>query len=67
MYGKQGIPQYTSVWNCMTKTFKYEGIKGFYRGIQANFCRQMTYSTLRCWIYEDLKRMSRVIRNKIFT
>ena len=26
----------------------------------------MTYSTLRCWIYEDVKKLSRKIRNAIF-
>ena len=67
MGGKQGIPEYRNTGHAVKHTFSTEGLKGFYRGLSANVCRQMTYSTIRVWIYNDVKKASRMIRNKIFT
>lgn len=43
----------------MTGTFAYvvrtEGVRGLYNGISASLLRQLTYSTVRFGIYEELK------------
>ncbi|KAH7017232.1 mitochondrial carrier domain-containing protein [Ilyonectria destructans] len=36
--------------------FKTDGILGFYSGISASLLRQMTYSTIRFGIYEEMKQ-----------
>ncbi|KXL49026.1 MAG: hypothetical protein FE78DRAFT_76698 [Acidomyces sp. 'richmondensis'] len=40
------------------RIFRNEGILGFYSGISASVLRQMTYSTVRFGIYEELKHQA---------
>jgi solute carrier family 25 citrate transporter 1 len=39
MQGIMAHQQYTSTWDCVFKTFKREGIPGFYTGIFPRLCR----------------------------
>ena len=39
MNGKEGMPTYTGLGDCMKKTFKNSGVSGFYRGISAALTR----------------------------
>lgn len=56
MNGKEGMPSYKSFTDCITQTFGAKGISGFYKGASAAFLRQLTYSTVRMWAYENINR-----------
>jgi len=56
MNGKEGMPSYKSFTDCIAQTFKVKGIQGFYKGASAAFLRQLTYSTVRMWAYENINR-----------
>jgi hypothetical protein len=56
MNGKEGIPNYTSLQDCLVKTFKQSGIRGFYKGFSAALLRQGTYSPVRIYVYEKIKK-----------
>ena len=56
MNGKEGMPSYKSFSDCIVQTFKAKGIIGFYKGASAAFLRQLTYSTVRMWAYENINR-----------
>ncbi|KIW06301.1 uncharacterized protein PV09_02767 [Verruconis gallopava] len=43
---------------------KQDGIKGLYRGLSASILRQMTYSTTRFGVYEELKQIFATKREK---
>lgn len=36
--------------------FRHEGARGFYQGLSASLVRQVTYSTIRFGLYEELKQ-----------
>lgn len=56
MNGKEGMPSYKSFSDCILQTFNSKGLTGFYKGASAAFLRQLTYSTVRMWAYENLNR-----------
>lgn len=56
MNGKEGMPSYKSFTDCIVQTFHAKGIPGFYKGASAAFLRQLTYSTVRMWAYENINR-----------
>jgi hypothetical protein len=39
MNGKQGMPNYSSLGNCIKTTLKLNGIKGFFKGVNAALIR----------------------------
>jgi hypothetical protein len=39
MNGKEGIPNYTSLSDCLIKTYTSKGIRGFYKGFSAALFR----------------------------
>ena len=50
------MPSYKSFTDCIVQTFKAKGLVGFYKGASAAFLRQLTYSTVRMWAYENINR-----------
>jgi hypothetical protein len=50
------MPNYTSLGNCITTTLKLNGIKGFFKGVNAALIRQAPYSSSRMFVYEYMKR-----------
>lgn len=42
-------------WTCV-RIYQADGIRGFYSGISASLVRQLTYSTVRFAIYEEMKQ-----------
>ncbi|KRX00255.1 Mitochondrial carrier domain [Pseudocohnilembus persalinus] len=56
MNGKQGLPSYTGLLDCVKKTLKSDGLKGFYRGVSPAIYRQLVYSSTRVTLYELIKR-----------
>ncbi|KAL4491779.1 hypothetical protein ABPG72_006034 [Tetrahymena utriculariae] len=56
MNGKQGMPSYSGFGDCIKKTLNTTGFRGFYKGLSAALFRQITYSSVRMWVYENIKR-----------
>lgn len=56
MNGKEGMPTYKGFSDCIAQTFNSKGLTGFYKGASAAFLRQLTYSTVRMWAYEQINR-----------
>ena len=56
MNGKEGMPSYKSFFDCIVQTYKAKGVPAFYKGASAAFLRQLTYSTVRMWAYENINQ-----------
>jgi hypothetical protein len=56
MNGKAGLPHYTGTVNCISITLNQNGITGFYKGISAAILRQITYSSVKIYVYEHFKK-----------
>ena len=47
---------YDSLRECIVSTWKYEGIKGFYKGLVPNLVRTVPASIITFYTYELLRR-----------
>ncbi len=52
----EGAPAYTGTLDCMQKTWRREGLRGFYRGFLANLLRVAPQSALTLLLYERIRR-----------
>ena len=48
---------YTSDWDCVKQTYKFEGVRGFYKGLLPCFMRQCPQVILMWMIFEQYKNM----------
>ncbi|KAJ9469174.1 putative mitochondrial 2-oxoglutarate/malate carrier protein [Diplonema papillatum] len=51
------LTHYTSDWDCVVKTWKYEGVRGFYKGLLPCFMRQCPQVIFMWMIFEQYKRI----------
>ena len=53
--GRARARQYNSVFSTGAEIVRHEGVRGLYKGIQASWVREGTYSSLRMGLYEPIK------------
>ncbi|KAJ9466823.1 putative mitochondrial 2-oxoglutarate/malate carrier protein [Diplonema papillatum] len=54
--GVSSLVHYTSDWECVKRTYKIEGIRGFYKGLIPCFMRQCPQVILMWMIFEQYKK-----------
>ncbi|XP_014507611.1 folate transporter 1, chloroplastic isoform X6 [Vigna radiata var. radiata] len=59
-----GVPRYMDTWHVVKETARFEGIRGYYRGITANLLKNAPASSITFIVYENvLKLLKPTIRN----
>ncbi|WVZ25240.1 hypothetical protein V8G54_003784 [Vigna mungo] len=59
-----GVPRYLDTWHVVKETARFEGIRGFYKGITANLLKNAPASSITFIVYENvLKLLKPTIRN----
>ncbi|XP_014507691.1 folate transporter 1, chloroplastic isoform X2 [Vigna radiata var. radiata] len=59
-----GVPRYMDTWHVVKETARFEGIRGFYKGITANLLKNAPASSITFIVYENvLKLLKPTIRN----
>ncbi|KAK8673250.1 hypothetical protein V6N13_111599 [Hibiscus sabdariffa] len=54
-----GIPRYTNSWHVVKATARYEGFRGFYKGINPNLLRNVPASSITFLVYENVLKFLR--------
>ena len=57
----KSVPKYDGIIDCLKKVYKYEGIKGFYRGLLANYVKTGPTLAIQFWTIEYLNK---ILNNK---
>lgn len=47
---------YRNIFDCFVKTFKYEGVRGLYKGFVANYCRVAPHTMLNLTFWDLFKK-----------
>ncbi|XP_017417640.1 folate transporter 1, chloroplastic isoform X4 [Vigna angularis] len=59
-----GVPRYMDTWHVVKETARFEGIRGYYRGITANLLKNAPASSITFIVYENvLKLLKPTTRN----
>ena len=67
----QGMPginmhKYEGLWDCAKKIEKFEGVRGFYRGIVPNFMKTIPAISMSYVVFENMKKILTEERNKLY-
>lgn len=57
-----GIPVYTHSWDVVKETARFEGLRGFYRGITANLLKNVPAASITFIVYENVLNMLKLAR-----
>ncbi|KAK1310352.1 hypothetical protein QJS10_CPA08g00152 [Acorus calamus] len=60
--GSDGIPKYMNSWHVIKDTFRFEGIRGFYRGMTSNLLKNVPASSITFVVYENVLSLLRLTR-----
>lgn len=53
----EGIPRYMDSWHVVKGTARYEGLRGFYKGITANVLKNAPAASITFIVYENVLNM----------
>lgn len=56
---KEGIPRYMNSWHVVKETARFEGIRGFYKGITPNLLKNVPASSITFIVYENVLKLLR--------
>ncbi|XP_052191386.1 folate transporter 1, chloroplastic isoform X2 [Diospyros lotus] len=59
---KDGIPIYMDSWHVVKETARFEGLRGFYRGITANLLKNVPAASVTFVVYENVLNMLKLAR-----
>ncbi|VFQ59388.1 unnamed protein product [Cuscuta campestris] len=59
-----GIHRYTDSLHAVKETARFEGIRGFYKGITANLLKNVPASAVTFVVYEDVLKLFKLVRSK---
>ncbi|XP_031107100.1 folate transporter 1, chloroplastic isoform X2 [Ipomoea triloba] len=57
-----GIPRYVDSWHVVKETARFEGVRGFYRGITANLLKNVPAASVTFIVYENVLNMLKLAR-----
>ncbi|KAL2455908.1 Folate transporter 1 [Abeliophyllum distichum] len=60
----EGIPRYMDSWHVVKETLRYEGLRGFYKGITANVLKNAPAASITFIVYENVLNMLKFPRMK---
>ncbi|KAL3527151.1 hypothetical protein ACH5RR_011807 [Cinchona calisaya] len=59
-----GTPRYMDSWHVIKETARYEGLRGFYKGITANVLKNVPAASITFIVYENVLNMLKLARFK---
>ncbi|PAN45176.1 hypothetical protein PAHAL_9G099300 [Panicum hallii] len=62
--GSDGTPKYSNSWHVVKETAKYEGVRGFYRGITSNLLKNLPAASLTFVVYENVVKLFKAAKEK---
>jgi len=62
--GSDGTPKYSNSWHVVKETAKYEGLRGFYRGITSNLLKNLPAASLTFVVYENVIKLFKAAKEK---
>ncbi|CAM8948563.1 unnamed protein product [Rhodiola kirilowii] len=62
--GNDGIPRYMHTWHVMKETARFEGLKGFYRGITPNILKNAPAASITFVVYENVLKLLKSTRTE---
>lgn len=62
--GSDGTPKYSDSWHVVKETARYEGVRGFYRGITSNLLKNLPAASLTFVVYENVIKLFRAAKEK---
>ncbi|KAM0916333.1 hypothetical protein ACQ4PT_010246 [Festuca glaucescens] len=62
--GSDGTPKYSDSWHVVKETARYEGVRGFYRGITSNLLKNLPAASLTFVVYENVIKLLRASKEK---
>lgn len=57
-----GVPKYFDSWHVVKETVRFEGFRGFYRGITSNLLKNIPAASITFVVYENVLRLFRATR-----
>ncbi|KAK4262131.1 hypothetical protein QN277_027724 [Acacia crassicarpa] len=57
-----GIPRYMDTWHVVKETARFEGVRGFYKGITANLLKNVPASSVTFIVYENVLKLLKSTR-----
>ncbi|GAV82434.1 Mito_carr domain-containing protein, partial [Cephalotus follicularis] len=60
---KDGIPRYMDSWHVVKETARFEGFRGFYKGITPNLLKNVPAASITFVVYENVLNLLRLARN----
>ncbi|XP_019172170.1 PREDICTED: folate transporter 1, chloroplastic isoform X1 [Ipomoea nil] len=57
-----GIPRYVDSWHVVKESARFEGVRGFYRGITANLLKNVPAASVTFIVYENVLNMLKLAR-----
>ncbi|XP_039066735.1 folate transporter 1, chloroplastic-like isoform X2 [Hibiscus syriacus] len=58
----EGIPRYMNSWHVVKETTRFEGLRGFYKGITPNLLKNVPASSITFIVYENVLKLLRPVR-----
>ncbi|GMI94043.1 folate transporter 1 [Hibiscus trionum] len=58
----EGIPRYMNSWHVVKETARFEGLRGFYKGITPNLLKNVPASSITFIVYENVLKLLRPTR-----
>ncbi|XP_031742407.1 folate transporter 1, chloroplastic isoform X2 [Cucumis sativus] len=62
--GHDGIPRYMDSFHVLKETVRFEGIRGFYRGITPNLLKNVPAASITFIVYENVLKLLKLTRQK---
>ncbi|KAK4765491.1 hypothetical protein SAY86_026581 [Trapa natans] len=59
-----GTPRYLDSWHVLKETARFEGLRGFYKGITPNIIKNVPASSITFIVYENVMSLLRLARTK---
>ncbi|KAB1201944.1 Folate transporter 1, chloroplastic [Morella rubra] len=59
-----GIPRYMDSWHVVKETARFEGVKGFYKGITPNLLKNVPAASITFIVYENVLKLLKIARRK---
>uniref|UniRef100_A0A7N0UXA3 Folate transporter 1, chloroplastic n=1 Tax=Kalanchoe fedtschenkoi TaxID=63787 RepID=A0A7N0UXA3_KALFE len=62
--GSNGIPRYMHTWHVLKETARFEGVRGFYRGITPNILKNAPAASITFVVYENVVKLLKSSRTE---
>lgn len=60
----EGVPRYMDSWHVVKETARFEGLRGFYKGITPNLLKNVPAASITFIVYENVLNLLKLARRK---